>query len=514
MTYFSPLSIDKQSQYTKDQSAQVRIPSYHVEIEGMPDIDDSVIFILSDKAYENEIVLHSYVSHCYVICDNANGQFFSNGVSVIPYHAQIRIYLGFNDNNIKVWEGFIYQIDPLIQYGYVNIYGYDAIGLIKNYVFDEYLEGDTLKDVIDNVFARFGVSSAIPATGIMNLVQYNTYVQAIDGAQLCQRYIELTGWNIYIDRDGRVNANNPNNTNKVDYEFNEDNVLRFYPQNDLPLINDYKIQYGLNKYSNHDDWYSQIVLGKEGKYVYNDGFNNETISESESGATDYVLSALRTAFKVVTPSDAMGIDSMLMMLKQDGDAEGYAITEVWSDNGSPASLQFQSAEYPIDKILTKYSWIDFHNVSGMQVSLSTPYWLALNISGVSNGSLTMRVDGSISTLAQMFSMATIGASWATIDNQIADHRVYGSGHAFFIGEQVVSYYGQEHKRFIIRTVGNAHLNFYDNVNVALSDYGINGRYNVERIRHFYSSSFAPQEILDEFGISGAGGFVSDIFLRK
>ncbi len=497
MSYFGTLTSSQQTKYLALQNRQVRQPTMTVFIEGISDISSQVMYILTDTAIENEVILHGYIGHCQIMADNKSHNIIDeNGVCKISNGAKIIIWMGFDDVNIKVWTGYVYLIQPLTEYGYVNIFGENALGRLDQ-IYTEVLSGTTIGDNLDYLASDNYMVSNFPTDGILALALTNKKVTELDGITIIQRYIELTGQLIYVDEEGALNSKALLDTVDTDIFLETNNVLDVNKQTDLPMINDLIIYYGNMMQTQYRNYVSMALYGHHTKSWYNDGFNYEKVASNEEGNLTLDLTLKQNGF-IFTPLATAGIvDTVQLKLKVTSGAIGTVSILLYTDNaGVLGSLLATSFEINTTQLPTTFSLVSFNFLNGIVIDPTINHWIVIDTTLLTTGTLSIRYADT--TIVNGMANRDLNADpWVYVSNEIPIHIITGSIHAYNVAKAITDYYGRLHERYYIRVAGYSHVINYNSIRINMPEFNIMGRWTVERVRHYLTESY-----------------ITDIFIRS
>jgi len=202
------------------------------------------------------------------------------------------------------------------------------------------------------------------------------------------------------------------------------------------------------------------------------------LDDQRRGSVLFKLEDLDT--RQFTSADyAASIDCLHIKMKKDG-AHGYITAKIYSDSGGvPGTLLATSQLKASDNLPTEFAWEIFYFSTPAQISPSTDYWVVIDTSSVSVGTVYVRVSGVEASAKHAYYSGT----WYTEDNKQILHRIRGSFQAHRVAEDIVRFYKDPHERIRITAPAVPQLQLLDEVLVDITLRGIRGRYVIEGRRH-------------------------------
>ncbi len=132
-----------------------------------------------------------------------------------------------------------------------------------------------------------------------------------------------------------------------------------------------------------------------------------------------------------------------------------------------------------DNLSSEFSWEILYFPTPIEISPSTDYWVVIDTSSVSSGTVYVQVSGEEVSAKHAYYSST----WQTEDDKQVLHRLRSSVCAQGVAEDVVRFYKDPHERIRITAPAVPQLQLLDEVVVDVTLRGIRGHYVVERRRH-------------------------------
>lgn len=472
----------------------VREPSFVVWIEGFGDPTEYAMEIDSEIALEYPRGRGRLsAGRAILVMSNENGYFYSDGKSKVEKNAMIKVWAGFDGLNIPIFTGTVYSVKPTGTTDVVTLNCKDYMGLFQEVLIKgSQYPNNTAKLLMEDFCNRVN----IPAPSIASTDETNSiYTQPVFEEQsifsALEEVCDSIFYTAYLDEDGNLNAVEREHSMQIPpfppllkggergFTFKDNNVIDCENLADTEIINDITIEYRENFFSRFEDRASIDTYGRRARSDRTLLLNSTLVSEKTAGSTAEELNHDMEAFKFASAGDAAFIDCLHIKMKKDN-AHGYITASVYSDSGGvPDVLLGMSQLKASDSLSSEFAWEIFHFSTPVEIWPSTDYWVAIDTSSVSSGTIYVQISGVEVSAKHAYHDGT----WQIEDNKQVLHRIRGSFQTQRVAEDVVRFYRTPHERIRIIAPAVPHLQLLDEVLVSIELREIQGHYIVEGRRH-------------------------------
>lgn len=478
MMQYGDLTTSQIAGFNLAQQGRVRNPTFVVWLEGFGDPSRYVIDIDTEIALEGIPGKGTVnIGRAILIMDNEGGYFYDGG-SKIDRYSRIKIWAGFSGLNIPIFSGVVDSVKQLGTEYSVEITCMDYMGLFQNMIVEGNQEpNNTAKLLMEYFCSQARVLSDISASDEIIAVYNNPSFEAGSNfkkalEEICRSVFYVA----YFDENGYLQAYEHEYKEKVDFEFKDGNVRECEMVQPSDIVNEIMIEYRENFYARYED---QASIDRYGNKVRSERtllLNSQIISSKSQGSTTEELNYDLEAFKFNSQSDSSIIDCIHIKMKQNG-AHGYMTAEIYTDDsGIPGTLVATSQLKASANLSIFFSWEIFYFAEAVNISPSTNYWIVVDSTSVSEGSVYVQISAAIATGKHAYYDA---GAWHTENNKQVLHQICGSREAQRVAKDTIEFYRAPHERIRITAPGVPQLQLLDEVLVDIEMRGIRGRYVVE-----------------------------------
>ena len=481
MMQYGDLTASQIAGFNLAQRGRVRNPTFVVWLEGFGDPSRYVIDIETEIGLEGIPERRTLnIGRAILVVDNEGGYFYDGG-SKINRYSRIKIWAGFGGLNIPIFSGIVDSVKPLGTEYSVEVTCIDYMGLFRNMLVEGNQEpNNTAKLLMEYFCLQTRVLSDISASDEIIAVYSNpSFEMGSDFKKGLEEICRSVFYVAYFDEKGYLRACEREYKEKVDFEFKDGNVRECEMVRPSDVVNEITIEYRENFYARYGD---QASIDRYGNKVRNERtllLNSQMISSKSQGSTTEELNYDLEAFKFSSQSDSSIIDCIHIKMKQNG-AHGYMTAKIYTDNsGIPGALVATSQLKASANLSIFFSWEIFYFVSAVNISPSTDYWVVIDTTSVSEGSVYVQISAAAATGKHAY----YDAGWHAEDNKQVLHNICGSREAQRVAKDTVEFYKEPHERIRITAPAVPQLQLIDEVFVDIELRNVRGRYVIEGRRH-------------------------------
>lgn len=497
MQYGNLTSI-QQTLLALSQKSLIRKPTFVLWIEGFGDTTEYVMSIDTEIGFE---LLRGRgninIGRAILELNNEKGYFYSNGSSMIKSYSRIKIWAGFNDLNIPIFTGLVYDAKPSGIQNTVIVNCRDYMGFFFDAIVKEGLDlFNTPKAIIENFCLNMGLLSEI-CENDENSASYselNIKEQKMINAleSICDSIFCIP----YFDENGILRLSEREYSNFINWKFDDNNITDCNLLSDTEIINDVIVEYRNGFFSRHFDLVSINEYKSKSKQIRIPSLGQDFVSENLQGNIEELLEHSLEGFKFTSSNNSSIIDTIHIRMKS-VEASGNISAKIYTDNngipGSPLGISRMKAT---GNIKNEFAWEMFCFDIPVKIAPSTNYWCILDTSLVISGNLYTQINNYSSTSKHVY----YNTSWNTENNKKILHIIRGNKYALRLAEDIVRFYKKPHEKIKIIAPAIPQLQLFDEVNVDVKKMGIVGRYAIERRRHFLTTeSYTTIDILRKVG---------------
>lgn len=464
------------------QAYLVREPTFVVWIEGLGDTTRYIMEIDSETALESPRRRgYLNVSRAILVMSNEDRYFYSDARSKVEKNARMKIWAGFDNFNIPVFTGVVHSVKPTGTTDVVVLNCRDYMGLFQEVLIKGSQDPNNTFELL---IEHFCDQVKIPAPNIVSTDETtSTYTQPTFEEQSILRALEemcsAIFYVAYFDEDGSLNAVEREYSTLVEYAFKDSNIIDCENLMDADIINDITVEYGENFFSKYKDQASIDTYGQRTRSDRTLLLNSTVVSSKTTGSTTEELDHDLEALKFTSASDAASIDCLHIKMKKYG-AHGYITVRIYDDSsGVPGTLLATSQLKASDNLAAEFAWEVFYFSALVQISPSTDYWVVMDTSSVTSGTVYVQISGAEVSAKHAYYSGT----WNMENNKQTLHKIRGSSQAQRVAEDTVRFYGAPHERIRITAPAVPQLQLLDEVLVDITLREIRGHYVIEGRRH-------------------------------
>jgi len=227
--------------FKKRQAARGRKPTFSVFLERFGDVTDYVDSVEVDSEIEDSLHQPNF-GHGSITLKNIGRVFTEASAPLIERKHKVKVYAGFEDDNIPIWTGMVNKAAVSTDQNIVTLNVAQFGQLLKDSQtsgnFEDY---STPKLLINELCGRVGLLPGVfeNDTGQPdNFTFGETFVEnnrnfwaMIHGACLCIMYIP------YFDVNGRLQVKRRDSFTVTDFVFRDSNIKQMYYLGDADMIN-------------------------------------------------------------------------------------------------------------------------------------------------------------------------------------------------------------------------------------------------------------------------------------
>lgn len=485
-------------------------PNASAWTQGFGDIEDYVLSIETDRRVES---LRGQgfigIGRATLVLDNSDSTFYGANGSKFADNAVIKILMGYKSYVIPVFAGVIRRAYPGPRGDVVYLLCTDYMILF----YDQWVEGsrgtnNTPQLVVEDFCNEIRIQSSI-GTGLeLDTTYDNTNFEVKSMLSALQNVQNSVFHVCLIDEEGTLQMYE---REYVGYSsdrwgYDERNVLEIDPMAPGEVINYVWLEYEEGFFVRAIDQRSIDDNGRQMRTPRILIMNSEDISSKVHGRSERALSNDLEAFQITTAAATSSIDCLKLKIRQDGSASGNITIKLYDESASlPNTLLGTSQLYKSAYLDTEFVYETFYFTTPVPISPSTKYWVAVDTSSVSAGTVYLQVSRADATGLYAYD----SSGWVAVNNIQPLHRIRASKMAQTVAEDMVRFYKDEKARVAIRcAVGVPQVQLLDDiyVDVRAQNTTISGRYTVERIQHSYTpTKFTTRHTMRQRSIENIEG---------
>lgn len=483
--HWGNLTDAQKASFIVDQATSIRKPTFSVWIAGISDVTDYIYTLDTDRAIES---LRGYgsakIGIAVLTASNENGIFMADGESQVEARAQIKIWSGFNRRNIPIFSGIVDAIKPDVSSDIVTVICSDYMGYYLDPIESGHQGGalpanNTIKLIMESYATEYLLSSDIASTDETNETVDNTAVDLTTKLSALENFANLIFCVPYFDEGGTLILKEREYTNPTTWVYNNNNVVDCEFLADTEIINDIEIEYKDTFVLKKKDTGSIDSYGLRTRYYNRPNFNSVLVSSYTLGSTTEDLDYNLEAFKITSHADSSTLESVGISLKKTN-AHGYISCSVYTDSGGvPGSLIAGSLNLSSGNFSEAFAWEFFRFEEPQDISPSTDYWIVIDTSSVSSGS----VEAQRSAVTATAKHAHYDGGWVAENDKQIKHKIRGSRDAQRVADDAIRFYKDPHARIKITAPLAPSLQLMDEVLVdVIKPFIVRGKYVIEERR--------------------------------
>lgn len=481
-------------------------PSHSVWIQGFGDIEQYVQSIETDRPLESERGWGFIgIGRATLVLDNSGSRFYDNQGTNFEEKARIHIWLGYDKYRIPVFTGVVQSAwpGPRGDRVYVSCADYMILFL------DQQMAGsrganNTPELVAEDFCNEVRVQAGIGASLELDTVYDDTNFE-IKPMLWGLREVQNSVFHAALfDEEGvlKMYEREYVGFSSDKWAYDERNTLEVDEMHPGEVINDVAVEYDENTYVRSIDRRSIDDNGSQTRTTRILLCNSDDVSSRVHGRTPRALANSLEGFQITTATTASTVDTIHLRMKQDG-AVGTFTVKVYSESaGLPDTLLGTSEVFQSEYLDTEFTWVQVYFTTRVPVDVSTNYWIVVDSSSVSAGTVYIQHARSDST-----GTYAIG-SWSALNDILPLHRILASRMAQTVADDIVRFYRDKKDRLSITSmVGVPQVQLFDDIQVDIKaeNTRITGNYTVERILHSYTPrSFTTRHVMRKRSIEGPG----------
>jgi len=240
-------NLDNWRRFERHQASLVRVPTFSVSVDCFGEISNDCKSISCWSEIEDTLHQPNY-GRGTIVLKNTGGKYSEAGRSLIDYSDMVKIWAGFNDDNVPIWKGIVTDAKMNSLSGEMNL-SLAQFGelLAKSSTSGDFSGYNTPKTLIDHLCTEVGLSAPVyqNETGQPSTYTFaNTYMETnpsywamVHGACFCIFYVP------YFDVDGVLNLRRRSDFTDVDFRFDDSNMNSIRYDKDAELINNKIVDY-------------------------------------------------------------------------------------------------------------------------------------------------------------------------------------------------------------------------------------------------------------------------------
>lgn len=489
-------------------------PSHSVWIQDFGDIDQYVQSIETDRPLENENGQGNIaIGKAWLTLDNSDSQFYDSGGSNFPENASIRIWLGYDRYRVPVFAGRIRSAYPGERGDRVYLSCSDEMILF----YDAEVEGSrgvnntpelVVEDFCSELRIQSGIRDSLELDTTYDDTNFNTKSMLSALNEVCNSVFNVA----IADEEGVVRMYEREHVilSEDRWAYDEKNVTEVEPLAKSEVYNEVWLEYDENLYVRALDQRSIDDNGKQQRTPRILLCNSEDISSKVHGRQERAFANDEEGFQITTAAGTSTIDAIQLALRQDGSASGNITVTVYTETTSlPVTLLGTSQNFASAYLDTEFYWQTFYFVGPVSISPSTNYWVVIDTSSVSAG--TVYIVCSRADATGKYAENT--GSWVAVNNLQPLHRIRSSKMAQRVADDIIRFYKDKKDRLAIRSlVGVPQVQLLDNVyvDIEVENTTLSGQYTVERVQHEYTPRrFTTRHTMRKRSIEGPGAGARD-----
>lgn len=483
MSQWGNLTVAQIASFKIDQAASIRIPSFSVSIAGIGDLTDYIYSIDTNRAIESPRgYANAKIGIAILTASNQDGIFMIDGESQVESRAKIKIWSGFNGRNIPIFTGIVDAIKPDISTNTVTIVCTDYMGYFLDPV--ERREArhwinNTIKLILEGYAGEYLLNANIRTTDETTCWLQNLAIDLTTKIAAIENFANQIFCVPYFDEDGILLLMEREYVNPTSWVYNDNNVVDCEFLADTEIINEIEIEYKDTFILRVKDAGSIDSYGLRTRYYNRPNINSVLVSSYVLGSTTEDLDYDLEAFKITTIDTASTLESVGISLKQTN-AHGYISCSVYTDSaGVPGSLIALSLNLSSGNFSDEFAWEFFRFEEPVTIAPSTDYWLVINTSSISSGS----VQAQRSSVAASALYAYYDGTWQTENDKRLKHKIRGSWEAQRMANDAIRFFKEPHPRIKIIAPSAPSLQLQDGVLVDITKpFIVRGKYVIEERR--------------------------------
>jgi hypothetical protein len=480
---FGSLTSAQQTSFIAKQAAQIRKPTFDVWIAGVGSITTPMYFQIDvESGLESPLGRGNIqIGRALLTASNEDLQFWNAAGATFDRGARIKIWAGFDDLNIPIFTGVVYDVHPVVSGDYVVVSCTDYMGLLRKMIVEGSQDPNNTPKLLaaswcDDIQASSAVQTTDETTAVYTQPGFEKQRALRALEEVCDSIFHVA----YFDVDGALVVHEREYSNAVDWTFDDDNTLPGTEKlADTEIINSVVMEYRENFFAMSRDQDSIDSYGLRQEEMRTPITNSILVAEKATGSTDETLNNDLEAIKFTSASDAAVIDCIHVKLRKDA-AHGYITAKIYSDSGgSPNALLATSQLKASDNLKTWFVWEVFYFADPLSIAASTDYWIVIDTTSVSSGTVYLAISTSTATGKHAY----YSGSWSTENDKWGLHRVRGSVEAQRVVSDIVRFHKDPKERQKVVAPAVPQLELMDSVVVDISSPPIRGHYVIENRRH-------------------------------
>lgn len=489
MAQFGTLSSAQQTTFIAAQAATIRKVTYSVFLGGLGDVGQYIERIVTNAQLERQVEGglrrgQFAIDTALLICSNEDDTFWSSGVSTVEEKTSVTIYAGFNGLNIPIFTGVVQVVRPASASDTVAITAMGFLGVMEE-LRVEGVQGSntTVKAIAQDFAAQVGAAESIgggqeigTALDVNSLEPHSM----LSGLEILSDGIFHVAW---FDESGVLHLEERNWTNRVDWTYNDDNLVTVAPLAASLIINKVEVEYRDNWMASFKDTPSVNAYRERSRQLRRPFLNFIDVASATSGSTTEPLNENLEAVKFTSAATAGNIDGVAFKLGQSSGGGSIAAKIYSDDGGSPSepNALFGTSEtkYPSLFVDSGFAWEYFRFIEPVEISPSTVYWAALDLSAA-----TGTVNAHVSAVTATGQHAINDGSWSVQNDKKMLHQIRSSPMAQRNSEDIVRRHSEPRNRFLLAMPGLPQNQINDEALVDVTiPYTVRGTFVIEGRRH-------------------------------
>lgn len=245
---YGNLTTAEQDAFKRHQAANGRVPTFSVFLEEQGDISSYCKAITCNALIQDSLHQPSY-GRGNITLQNKDGAFTEAGKPTIGPGSKIKVFAGFDNDNIPIWKGTVTEAKPTTDMHEVVLSIAQFGGVLNNvHTSGDYSAYNTPKTLINRLCQLAGLSAPVyqnesgqPTTytfGNDYIETNKSYWAIVHGATFCIFYVP------YFDVNGVLNLRRRSDFTDADFLFDDSNIISIESLDKADLINNKVIDYG------------------------------------------------------------------------------------------------------------------------------------------------------------------------------------------------------------------------------------------------------------------------------